>query len=297
MRYLQIFKKQHNILVKDFDTKKIAHGYVLAGPPFVGQFPFIIEFIKDYYNVSDIFNQSNILVLDELYQKGINTFEEVVKYTNIDQSYRKDKKTDEISVDDIKQILFKISMSSLKENIIIIINNFEKTNVFAVDMLLKALEENNNCVFFFVTSSISRIKNTILSRCKIIKFEKKNDIDILYNLSVDQDIVNLSIGLPYLAEQLKNDDVLHNNLSSLYRSINTIILDKNVVPFINIFQQISPKYYFVLAEYILYHFKEQKCFFDLSIKLSKILKYLESNKIDKKTFLDFINLNIINAIK
>lgn len=295
--YLEIFKSQYSVIYNDYIKNNLSRGYIFNGPKMLGKFDFACEFVSNILKVDNIFNQQNIVTIDQLYQKGVNTFDDVSKTTNIDQSHRKDKKTDEITVEDIMLVLEKLVFANENNHIWVIINNFDKANIYAVDMLLKVVEENINVTFIFCTSNLQKIKKTIISRCKIINFNKKNLHEVLNVLKLDKSIIDLSIGLPKLALMINNDKILYNDLNNIKLSIRQFIKDKDFIKFYNNISNINTDYIFIFVEYLLQEFSSNYAFFDFNSKLVKILKDIQDNKIDKKSALEFIIFNLFYAIR
>lgn len=295
--FINIFQTQYNIIRQDYLLNNLSKGYIFEGPQLLGKFDFACEIICDFLKVSNIFQQQNVIVIDKLFQKGENTFDEISKTTNIDQSHRKDKKTDEIIVDDIKLIVEKLTFANKHRHMWVIINNFEKANIYAVDILLKILEDSKYITFIFCTSNIKKIKKTIISRCKVINFNKKDITDLLNITGLNETVLELAVGLPKLAFMIDKDRTLYNTLYKMYNDIETFVKDKNFLTFYKNISGINTDYIFIFIEYIFRILRDNKTFFDFTDKFIKILQYIKDNKIDKKTALDFIIFNIFYAIR
>ena len=78
----------------------------------------------------------------------------------------------------IQRIREVLSDSSIHLSRVWILNDFDKLMDRHQDLFLKKFEENNNDYIFVITSNESRIRPTILSRLRIIRFEKLNLFEI-----------------------------------------------------------------------------------------------------------------------
>ncbi len=112
----------------------------------------------------------------------------------------------EITIDQIREIISFTQLSAHKSKKFIIINEASSMNKESSSALLKTLEEvSSNCSFFLLSGSINRIHETIRSRCQIFHHELSLKINntftfkdiffekhsFLKNINQDFDISNL----------------------------------------------------------------------------------------------------------
>ena len=99
---------------------------------------------------------------------------------NCPDLYILDSSEENISKDQIKELIEKVSITSQFNDIkVYIINNCEKMSDSVYNAILKTLEEPGNNVFaILITENINQVKDTISSRCqKIFISNDKYDID------------------------------------------------------------------------------------------------------------------------
>ena len=78
----------------------------------------------------------------------------------------------EITINQVREIISFTQLSAHKGKKIIIINDASSMNIEASSALLKTLEEvSSNCSFFLLGSSTTHIHETIRSRCQIYHHE------------------------------------------------------------------------------------------------------------------------------
>ena len=77
------------------------------------------------------------------------------------------------SVEVIRSLLYKLNLSPyLSNNRVIIFNNAENLSIQAANILLKSFEEPRPETYFFVISSnLSRLPSTLVSRCQVWNFD------------------------------------------------------------------------------------------------------------------------------
>jgi DNA polymerase-3 subunit delta' len=142
--------------------------------------------------------------------------------------------TKEIKIDDVRKLLKFLNTTVYSKNIkIVLIDNAEFLNQNSSNALLKALEEpSNNTFFFIITSSASKVLNTIASRCTEYKFHfsQKQKINIFtkmlisYNYKITNNNMEKFLTfetqgnlLRYLSStENANLDIFDDNLSSIY---------------------------------------------------------------------------------
>ena len=83
----------------------------------------------------------------------------------------------EITIDQIREIISFTQISAYKNKKIVILNSASNMNKEASSALLKTLEEvSSNCTFILLASSLNAISETIRSRCQVLYYEQKFEV-------------------------------------------------------------------------------------------------------------------------
>ena len=190
-------------LEKSLKAEKLAHAYVFAGPVSLGK-----SLVAKYFIKSILCHEKNPCNNC----KSCNEFEKGIYSDFYDIKVEDGKKN--ISIEQIREITNKIKKSSFSGNYkIILVEEAEKINLSGFNSLLKSLEEpSKKTVFILITSNISVLPETILSRSQVIKFHGVDSESILKHLlllGVNKEIaleaIGFSSGKPGLAiEYVKN---------------------------------------------------------------------------------------------
>ncbi len=125
----------------------------------------------------------------------------------------------EITINQIRDVISFTQISAHKSKKIVIINNASRMNNEASSALLKTLEEvSSNCSFILLTNSHNDIHETIRSRCRSIHLEDEPNMDeyesfeeyffsyhkFLKNYSAEYDLENLLANISSQIEGLLN---------------------------------------------------------------------------------------------
>lgn len=163
----RVIRLLHSIIEKD----GISGSYLFAGPDGVGKRSVGIEFAKAL----------------NCEKKGQDACEKCASCKKINSSnhpdifiIQKEKESSFIKIDKIRDIIYQASLKpyEARKKIFIIIEA-EDMNEESQNALLKILEEpRDNQVFILTTSRVSGLLPTIISRCKIIKFNLLSQVQI-----------------------------------------------------------------------------------------------------------------------
>lgn len=226
-------KKQLMQLENDLQTDNLAHGYLFAGGPYLGKMSVAHWFarqilLKDVpesehetmLKQMDRLIHQDLLVLDQLWmEERMEDWDIIAQSSNLPQQHRAKAgmKTDVIGIDDIREIQDRLQETGNLSHRVCIIRGVERMQDNAANAFLKILEEPPpGRIFILTTESPSLLLPTILSRTRLIRFERAADRDlqeILQGQPPDDAsfILHIAQGAPGLAVALMNDpDMLRN---------------------------------------------------------------------------------------
>ena len=172
---LLINKEVNENLENILKRKVFSNGYIFYGPEGIGKKQRAIQFIKEifnqYYPSSNIQekiidnNHPDFLLIEPTYfLKGnlINRSET--------ESWKNKKET--IRIEQIRKMKTFLSQKSIESGIkVVLIIDADLLNEAASNCLLKTLEEPTNGLFILLTSRLSLLLDTIISRCQLIRFK------------------------------------------------------------------------------------------------------------------------------
>lgn len=225
-------RKQLEQLEQEIEMSNISHAYLFSGPKNTGKFRIartfatILECPNDFCGTCEDCH---------LIQK--NTHPDVVLMPDIMKLNKKtNKKTNIISIDEIRELIRKTSLTAQSKHRIIILENIERMPIEAQNSFLKTLEEPiGKTIFLLTTTQINKVLPTIQSRVRQYSFPNISD-DILkkyleenYNSNPNiEEIVNISQGRPGLAINLaKNIEVLIEQ-RNIYNQIENYLSKNNL---------------------------------------------------------------------
>lgn len=189
--------KQKKILEQMLQKKSMNHhAFIFAGPEYIGKYTIARQF-------------SNVL------SKGRNNcdWQEMNQQVNSDitiiESLTEEKKgrvkQKNISVLQIREAVRVFHLSADKKAKIIIIKNAHKMTVGAQNALLKTLEEPpENAFLILTTSELSKLLDTVVSRCFKISFNLLEKEE-LQKLSNDEELIDNAMGRPELLQKIIED--------------------------------------------------------------------------------------------
>ncbi len=215
-----------NFLQRSITNKKIVHAYLFYGPENLGK-----KTVAKYFALSLICERKEI---DNVPCGKCQNCQKFFKNIHPDIIWlRKENDKKNISIDQIRDLKEKISLTSFTNSykIVIIVNTEEMTGE-AANSFLKILEEPPpKNVIILLANSLKNIPKTIISRCQLIKFSlvsKKEIFDFLIkkyklNKKEAEEISALSFGRPGRAIKfLENKERLKNYLESQKKLIKII---------------------------------------------------------------------------
>lgn len=165
MPFTDILAQNHviNHFKKTIKTDHLSHAYIFTGQDGIGKTLFAKEFTKTLLcqkNNNDSCNSCiNCLRVE-------NKNHPDVYWTEIEKNAKN------IKIDNIRKLQHSVRLSPIESDYkIFIIKDADRMNEEASNCLLKTLEEPaQNTIFILITKSLLRIKETIKSRCQIIRF-------------------------------------------------------------------------------------------------------------------------------
>ena len=198
--------KTHNLLINTevnenlesiLNKKLFSNGYIFYGPEGIGKkqtaIKFIIEIFNQYLSNSNIEekiidnNHPDFLLIEPTYfLKGNLVNRSLV------QPSKGNKPTIRIEqIRNIKNFLGQKPIESGKKIVLII--DAHLLNEAASNCLLKTLEEPTNGLFILLTSRLNLILDTIISRCKLIRFKSfsQKQLEIFIKDNSDSSISNI----------------------------------------------------------------------------------------------------------
>ncbi len=288
----EVNKNLENILKK----KVFSNGYIFHGPEGIGKKQTAIKFIKEIFNQynpsSNIQekiianNHPDFLLIEPTYFLKGNLI-------NRSESETSKNKKETIRIEQIRKIKTFLSQKSIESGIkVVLIVDADLLNEAASNCLLKTLEEPTSGLFILLTSRLSSILDTIISRCQLIRFKsfskkqleifiRKNTDSSMLNFEEESDIhnlINLADGSPgKILDNIKiwNElpNVIKDNLDfPLNDELEILKISKIITEELEINQQVF------LANFI-----QKKCW--EKTKNKNIIKTLENLKINIRGFI------------
>ena len=189
-----------DLLESAIKNDKLSHAYLFYGPKSIGKKTLVKKFIENLMCYDDDKNKKEIPC------EKCNACSQIQKNLHSDITWlKKEKDKKDITVEQIRQLEEKLSVSSFfKSYKIAIIENAEQMNLASANALLKTLEEpTKKTIIILITSQISKIPKTILSRTqkiKLLSVPNKIIYDHLISQKIDHshslELANLSFGRP-----------------------------------------------------------------------------------------------------
>lgn len=147
-------------LEKDLKNKSYSHAYLFYGTKGIGKLSHAKNFARQ--------------ILDED-ANGIRFFSGIDEYEDADLQIIKSDGS--IKKQEIEELIDKsFTMPFNGDHKIVIIDDFDKVTVEGQNALLKTLEEPMDyLILILISSSLKKILPTIISRCRILKFQDINE--------------------------------------------------------------------------------------------------------------------------
>jgi DNA polymerase III subunit delta' len=206
-------KNQLKFLQETISQDKLANTYLFYGSKGLGKKTVTNYFVKSIFCLDDNTKPCEKCDHCQMINKGI--FLDIHKVGN----------REDLSVDNIREFLHKISMSNVSgHRKIAIVYGTETINLFGANALLKTLEEPPaNTTIILIADSINNLPATVMSRAQLIKFKsltRQDMTDWLANYEFSDKekdtIINLSFGKPGIALSMMSDDMEQFKKSSSF---------------------------------------------------------------------------------
>ncbi|MBT3878745.1 MAG: DNA polymerase III subunit delta' [Candidatus Scalindua sp.] len=148
---------------KAIKADRLSHAYIFAGQDGVGKTLFAKEFTKSLFCENDKNDCCNLCPNCIRIEKNCHPD---VFYTG------REAKAKFIKIEDIRNLQHSVRFSPLESDYkVFIIKDADRMNEEASNCLLKTLEEPSpHTIFILIANSITPVKETIRSRCQIIRF-------------------------------------------------------------------------------------------------------------------------------
>ncbi|MDD5623658.1 MAG: AAA family ATPase [Candidatus Peribacteraceae bacterium] len=214
-------------LLRDIASGNVAHAYLFAGPRHLGKMTIARWFAQELLSqgLSDEalervehdmkrLTHPDLLVLDQLWIEDVcEDWSVIAQTSNAPQEERSKKhaKTDVISIDDIRGLQKRLIETGLRSYRCCIIRSVERLHDEAANALLKILEEPPaHLVFLLTTQSLSALLPTIVSRARVLRFQRvpQRELQPLLEGMADDDarfLSHLAQGAPGIVKQLRSD--------------------------------------------------------------------------------------------
>lgn len=215
-------------LQSDIDGGNVAHAYLFAGPPHAGKMTVARWFAErlitqnlDPAQAEDALRRMHklihpdYLVLDRLWIEEVSDdFDVIARTTNIPQQHRAKAptaKTDTIGIDDVREIQSRVNETGEGFRRVCIIRGIDRMQEAAANAFLKTLEEPPpGRVFVLTTDSASAVLPTILSRSRLLTFDRvpAADLQPLLEKESPEDarfLIHLAQGAPGMLIRLLED--------------------------------------------------------------------------------------------
>jgi DNA polymerase-3 subunit delta' len=177
-----------SLLKRSLEKNSLPHAYLISGPPHVGKMTLAID-ISQAVNCSKENPPCGECESCLKIQQGKHADVQIISLTA--QNVEEEGKTrTEISIDDIRQIQYTVSLPPFEgKHKAFIIDGAESMSIEAANCLLKTLEEPvTQAVFMLLTTNASLIPETIVSRCQKISLNSIAASEIEKNLITVYDI-------------------------------------------------------------------------------------------------------------
>ncbi len=219
-------------LAADIESKNIAHAYLFAGTPNLGKTTVAQWFARELLTDGKTFEEKeeidhqiahlihpDLMVLDQLWiEDKCEDWGEIAMSSNVPQQHRAKApamRTDTIGIDDVREIQSRLQETGNGQYRFCIIRGIERMQESATNALLKTLEEPPpGRIFLLTTDSLQTVLPTILSRSRVLRFQRVADREVASVLQDTEEedrrfILHLAQGAPGRAIRLsKNPDAL-----------------------------------------------------------------------------------------
>lgn len=233
-------------LVQDIETGNVAHAYLFVGQEYLGKSAVARWFATELLTLGldaaeraatvvqiDRLIHPDFLSLDRLWIEDLSeNLDEIALSSNLPQAHRwkaPSMKSDTISIDDMRVIQEKIYETGNGARRVCFIRGIDRLQEAAANAFLKILEEPpEGRVFLLTASGDSSVLPTIVSRSRVLRFDRVSDASIaplLKGLSEDDRafVLHVAQGAPGRAIALADDPdalleerLMHNQALSVW---------------------------------------------------------------------------------
>lgn len=238
-------------LETDLESGNVSHAYLFVGPEHLGKSTVARWFATELLTRGldpeaklaaeaqiDRLIHSDFLSLDKLWiEDQSENLDEIAKSSNIQQSHRWKSpamRSDIISIDDVRVIQERVYETGEGARRVCFIRGIDRLQDAAANAFLKILEEPpEGRVFILTSSSDSSLLPTIVSRSRVLRFDRVADADIAPLLSkVPEDdrsfVLHLAQGAPGTAitlasdpDRLREDRLMHGQATAFWGPMST----------------------------------------------------------------------------
>ena len=200
-----LFNEEVNTCLNNIIKKKsFANGYIFYGAEGVGKKQTALQFIKEIFkqstaseNIEEKITKNNhpdfLIIEPDSFLETKNS-----RSSNLEKTIKSGSEIIKIAqIRNIKTFLSQKSINSEKKIVLII--NAHLLNEAASNCLLKTLEEPSNGIFILLTSKLSHLLDTIVSRCQIVRFRSFSSTQIksILNEYLDTSKLNINTKLNF----------------------------------------------------------------------------------------------------
>ena len=194
---LLINKEVNKYLENILKRKVFSNGYIFYGPKGIGKKQTAIKFINEIFNQYSFNSNFKEKIIDNNYPDFLliePTYFLKGNIVNRSETDNSKNKKETIRVEQIRKIRTFLSQKSIEsEKKIVLIVDADLLNEAASNCLLKTLEEPSNGLFILLTSRLSSLLDTIISRCQLIRFKSfsRKKLEFFIKSTLDSSILNI----------------------------------------------------------------------------------------------------------
>ena len=214
----EVNKYLENIIKK----KLFSNGYIFYGSEGLGKkntaFKFITGIFQQYSSIKNLEekiinnNHPDFLIIEP------TNFLKSKTSKSSDSEFSKKNNPEIIKVEQIRHIKLFLSRKSIESaKKIVLISDAHLLNEAASNCLLKTLEEPTNGLFILLTSRLSLLLDTIISRCQLIRFKSFSykQLELFIRKNSDSSILNIE-------EEVNLEDLINSANGSPSKILNNI---------------------------------------------------------------------------
>lgn len=162
---IQGHDKALELLESDFTNAKLSHAYLFHGPEHAGKFSVARAF-------------AGILQCEHGWCRTCSVCTEIERGIHSD-TLEIQENGESLKIEEMKELISRVFITHQSRHKVVIIQNIERMGLEAANTLLKTLEEPpEGVVFLLTTSNLQEILETIVSRVRMIGFERVREEEI-----------------------------------------------------------------------------------------------------------------------